>query len=170
MSSTEARVPDEIDAPEPLVRTWVAYGYTVIELRGEIDISTVELLGGHLDTATSPPHPARSAGPAAGPTAVSGAVTGVVIDLRSVEFIDCAGLSLLCRAYRRLRGHGATLRLVCDHPLTLRMLRLTGLFQSFDPVPTLTEALARGREDGGCREGRQDAHGGGPCDRRVESS
>ena len=60
-----------------------------------------------------------------------------------VDFIDCSGLSVLCRVRRRVLSHGGRLEFVCAHPMTLRLLRTTGLMAAFRPVPSLAEALAR---------------------------
>ncbi|MER5400998.1 anti-sigma factor antagonist, partial [Streptomyces sp. NPDC002599] len=66
-----------------------------------------------------------------------------VIDLRRVEFFDCSGLRLLYRARRRILDRGGRLHLVCAHPLTLRMFRLTGLSKILPPAASLEEALNR---------------------------
>src|SRR5690606_19122065 len=79
----------------------------------------------HLDAATTAPH------------------TRVVIDLTRVEFFDCSGLRLLYRARRRVLDGQGDLRLVCAHPLTLRMLRITGLSRLLPPRPARDAALER---------------------------
>lgn len=98
-------------------------GHTVLELRGEIDIAAAAEIVPHLDRVTSSPD-AR-----------------IVIDLRRVEFFDCSGLRLLYRARGRVLDHGGQLHLVCTHPLTLRVLRITGLSRLLPPHPTLDAAL-----------------------------
>ncbi|MER5469949.1 anti-sigma factor antagonist [Streptomyces sp. NPDC002935] len=100
-------------------------GHVVLELHGEIDLLVAMEITSLLDSATSGPAPQ------------------VVIDLRYVEFFDCSGLRLLYRARRRVLAHGGRLHLVCTHPLTLRMLRLTGLSQILPPSASLEEALSR---------------------------
>ncbi|WP_309059129.1 anti-sigma factor antagonist [Streptomyces sp.] len=114
--------------PAPLTRHLRVHqdrGHTVLEFRGEIDIAAAEEITPHLDAATAAPD-AR-----------------IVIDLTRVTFFDCSGLRLLFRArHRVLAGHGR-LRLVCAHPLTLRMLRITGLARLLPPHPTLDAALER---------------------------
>ncbi|GAB2758685.1 anti-sigma factor antagonist [Streptomyces bullii] len=98
-------------------------GHTVLEFRGEIDIAAAAEIAPHLDRATARPE-AR-----------------VVIDLTRVEFFDCSGLRLLYRARSRvLERHGRVL-LVCTHPLTLRVLRITGLARLLPPQPTLDAAM-----------------------------
>jgi anti-anti-sigma factor len=100
-------------------------GYTVLEFRGEIDIAAAAEVLPHLDAATARPG-AR-----------------VVIDLSGVEFFDCSGLRLLTRARLRVLDGGGRLHLVCTHPLTLRVLRVTGLARLLPPRPTLDAALER---------------------------
>ncbi|GHD88320.1 anti-sigma factor antagonist [Streptomyces naganishii] len=98
-------------------------GHTVLELRGEIDIAAAVQIVPYLDRVTARPG-AR-----------------VVIDLSGVEFFDCSGLRLLYRARGRLLGQDGELRLVCTHPLTLRILKVTGLARLLPPQPTLDAAL-----------------------------
>ncbi|WP_328551992.1 MULTISPECIES: anti-sigma factor antagonist [unclassified Streptomyces] len=100
-------------------------GHVVLELHGEIDLLTATEVTPLLDSVTSGPAPQ------------------VVIDLRCVEFFDCSGLRLLYRARRRVLERGGRLRLVCTHPLTLRMFRLTGLSRVLPPSASLEEALSR---------------------------
>ncbi|WP_328564165.1 anti-sigma factor antagonist [Streptomyces coelicoflavus] len=98
-------------------------GYTVLEFRGEIDIASAAEIAPHLDRETRRPG-AR-----------------VVLDLGGVEFFDCSGLRLLYRARGQVLEQGGRVHLVCAHPLTLRMLRITGLGRLLPPRPTLEEAL-----------------------------
>jgi anti-anti-sigma factor len=72
-----------------------------------------------------------------------------VIDLSGVDFFDCSGLRLLYRARGRLLERGGELRLVCTHPLTLRVLKVTGLARLLPPQPTLQAALAQPRAASG---------------------
>ncbi|MGW2782705.1 anti-sigma factor antagonist [Streptomyces populi] len=101
------------------------HGHVVLELHGEIDLLTATEIGPLLDAVTSGPAPQ------------------VVIDLRRVEFFDCSGLRLLYRARRRVLDRGGRLHLVCVHPLTLRMFRLTGLSRLLPPSASPEEALSR---------------------------
>ncbi|MFF8594737.1 anti-sigma factor antagonist [Streptomyces sp. NPDC015220] len=101
------------------------HGHTVLEFHGEIDIAAAAQITPHLDRVTDRPE-AR-----------------VVIDLSGVDFFDCSGLRLLYRARSRVLGRGGELRLVCAHPLTLRVMRVTGLARLLPPRPTLEAALDR---------------------------
>ncbi|MGW7574466.1 STAS domain-containing protein [Streptomyces sp. NPDC054765] len=95
-----------------------AGGTTVLELRGELDILAVSVLSDRLDEITG----------------TQGA--DLVVDVRAVTFIDCAGLSLLSRARYRTRQRGGRLRLtgVSGGGSVARLLRMTGLTGSFDLV------------------------------------
>ncbi|MCC3651778.1 MULTISPECIES: STAS domain-containing protein [Streptomyces] len=105
--------------------TYRTGGCTVVELRGEMDIAAALDAAPHLDRATATAEPR------------------LVIDLSPVTFLDASGLSLLCRAHRRVHAQGGRLALVCDRPGLLRILGITGLDHRFRPVPTLAEALRR---------------------------
>ncbi|WP_280885013.1 anti-sigma factor antagonist [Streptomyces sp. LBL] len=98
-------------------------GHTVLEFRGEIDIVAAMEIIPYLDRVTGRPG------------------VRLVIDLSGVEFFDCSGLRLLHRARSRILGNGGHLLLVCTHPLTLRVLRVTGLSRTLPPMPTLDAAL-----------------------------
>lgn len=115
----------EPTADTPHLRVRKDRGYTVLEFRGEIDLVAATEIAPYLDAATAPPAPR------------------VVIDLSRIEFFDCSGLRLLYRARGRVVDHGGHLHLVCAHPLTLRVLRATGLSRLLPPAPTLDAALER---------------------------
>ncbi|MFF3846792.1 anti-sigma factor antagonist [Streptomyces sp. NPDC002328] len=115
----------EPTADTPHLRVRKDRGYTVLEFRGEIDLLAANEIAPHLDAATAAPAPR------------------VVIDLSGIEFFDCSGLRLLYRARGRVVDHGGHLHLVCAHPLTLRVLRATGLSRLLPPAPTLDAALER---------------------------
>ncbi|WAZ25829.1 anti-sigma factor antagonist [Streptomyces cinnabarinus] len=100
-------------------------GHTVLEFHGEIDIAAAVELLPWLDRVTAHPHPR------------------IVIDLRPVEFFDCSGLRLLYRVRGRVLDQDGELHLVCAHPLTLRMLRVTGLAKLLPPHPSLDAALGQ---------------------------
>ncbi|MEU6539199.1 STAS domain-containing protein [Streptomyces sp. NPDC047000] len=95
-----------------------AYGrFTVVEAAGEIDLESAGRLAEHLDAATAGPGP------------------DVLVDLRPVAFLDCSGLRVLCRAETRAGAQGGRLRLVCEDPRVLRLLRASGLLKRFPPLP-----------------------------------
>ncbi|MCF4136079.1 anti-sigma factor antagonist [Streptomyces sp. Tue 6430] len=112
-------------ADTPHLRVREDRGYTVLEFRGEIDLVAAAEIGSRLDGATAGPTPR------------------VVLDLSGIEFFDCSGLRLLYRARARVLDHGGELHLVCTHPLTLRVLRATGLSRLLPPAASLESALER---------------------------
>ena len=122
-----------VSAPVPLppgllpgrcrtARTHLVRGFTVVEVYGTVDLATAPDVGLHLDAAT---HPAGAR---------------VVVDLRPVDFFDCALLTLLCRAHRRTRERDGGLGLVCVRPWHLRVLTAGGLDRLIRPAATVEEA------------------------------
>ncbi|MFD8815182.1 STAS domain-containing protein [Streptomyces sp. NPDC059627] len=99
-------------------------GATVVTLHGELDLLAVPVLSAALDNLTS------------------GAEPDLVLDLTPVSFIDCSGLSLLCRARNRVRYRIGRLRLVTPDDGFPRLLHCTGLGDAFELYPGLPEALA----------------------------
>lgn len=118
-------VPQEPAPPSRHLRVHQDRGHTVLEFRGEIDIAAAVELLPHLDRVTG--HPG----------------VRLVIDLSGVEFFDCSGLRLLYRARSRVLDHHGSLLLVCTHPLTLRIIRVTGLARLLPPLPSLDAALGQ---------------------------
>jgi len=118
-------VQQEPAPPSRHLRVHQDRGHTVLEFRGEIDIAAAVELLPHLDRITGQPD-AR-----------------LVIDLSAVEFFDCSGLRLLYRARSRVLDHNGRLLLVCTHPLTLRIIRVTGLARLLPPLPSLDAALGQ---------------------------
>ncbi|MFJ4535552.1 anti-sigma factor antagonist [Streptomyces tibetensis] len=112
--------------PAPLTRHLRVHrerGHTVLEFRGEIDLAAASEIAPHLDRETGRP------------------AARVVIDLSGIDFFDCSGLRLLYRARSRVLERRGQVLLVCAHPLTLRVLRITGLSRLLPPQPTLDAAL-----------------------------
>lgn len=118
---------DERDSPttNSCARTRSSGPFTVVEVSGEIDMATAGFVVEHLDAATAVPEP------------------DVLVDLRAVEFFDCSGLRVLCRAERRARERGGRLRVVSDGPRIDRLLRASGLFGRFPPLRALPSRAER---------------------------
>ncbi|CAM5672286.1 STAS domain-containing protein [Streptomyces griseorubiginosus] len=112
----------EPPAANPYARTRVDGGFTVVAAAGELDLATAGFLAEHLDAATATARP------------------DVLVDLRDVEFFDCSGLRVLCRADSRAREHGGRLRVVTDDPRLHRLLRATGLWARVTPLPAIPRA------------------------------
>jgi anti-sigma B factor antagonist len=108
----------------------VIAGTTVVALRGEIDLLTAQPLSARLDMLTAGPRP------------------DLVLDLRYVSFIDCAGLGALCRAQNRTAARGGRLRFVTGDTGFLRILRHAQLGGVFEIHARLPNALAA-RPDSG---------------------
>ncbi|MFF5139861.1 STAS domain-containing protein [Streptomyces sp. NPDC013157] len=106
-----------LPAANSCARTRHSGSYLVVEVYGEVDIATEELLAEHLLAATA------------------GAGPDVLVDLRRLDFLDCSGLRVLCRAEARARERGGRLRLVCEGPRIPRLLRASGLLGRFPPLP-----------------------------------
>ena len=70
--------------------------------------------------------------------------TMVVLDLVSVRFLGSSGLGALIAARDATQAIGAGLRLVCQGPVVLRPMDLTGLTELFEVYPDQASAL-RGR-------------------------
>lgn len=117
--------------PSRHLRVFEDRGHTVLEFRGEIDIAAAAEVLPHLDRATGQPD------------------VRLVIDLSSVEFFDCSGLRLLYRARSRVLDNNGRLLLVCTHPLTLRIIRVTGLARLLPPLPSLDAALGQSEATSG---------------------
>lgn len=103
----------------PYARTYGHGPFTVVEAAGEIDMLTAGSLAEHLLAA------------------VGGEEPDVLVDLRTVEFFDCSGLRVLCRADSRAREHGGRLRIVSDSPRIRRLLSASGLLGRFPPLPDI---------------------------------
>ena len=119
--------------PAPLTRHLRVHqhlGHTVLEFHGEIDIGAALEIIPFLDSVTGLQAPQ------------------LVIDLRPIEFFDCSGLRLLFRARRRVLSQDGHLHLVCTHPLTLRLLKVTGFAGLLPPSASLDEALGRSESTG----------------------
>lgn len=64
----------------------------------------------------------------------------LVVDLRSVGFIDSSGLGVLVGALRRSRERDGWVRLVCSDDNVLKVLGITGLDKVFAVFSTVESA------------------------------
>lgn len=80
----------------------------VVEVRGEIDVSTMPQLRQVLDR-------------------TSEQTTQIILELSGVPFCDSAGLGVLIAVWKRLRRDGGALRLAGCHRQLRRILHVTGL-------------------------------------------
>ncbi|MEU8684071.1 STAS domain-containing protein [Streptomyces sp. NPDC048611] len=86
----------------------------VVKLFGELDYPSAARTNGRLDPVTAGDRP------------------HMVLDLTHVDFLDCGGIGVLCRARRRIRAHGGRLSLVITDARFLRLLDAVGLGGCFD--------------------------------------
>ncbi|GAB2814099.1 anti-sigma factor antagonist [Streptomyces daliensis] len=98
--------------------------YWLVKAAGELDIATLPLLEHDLHAALVRP-----------------AVPRLIIDLRPVTFLDCAGLGLLCRVRGRVRRREGWLRLVYAAPVTVRLFGYAGLTDAFPAHASVDDAL-----------------------------
>ncbi|QFR01893.1 STAS domain-containing protein [Streptomyces phaeolivaceus] len=110
-------------AENPYARTRRTGPFTVIEVSGEIDMASADLVAEHLTAAVD-----------------GSAEPDLLVDLRHVAFFDCSGLRVLCRAEAAARARGGRLRLVSDQPRMRRLLRAARLLGRFPPLPDLPPA------------------------------
>lgn len=98
---------------EPSFETRKRGTWTVVEVRGELDLSTSDELRSALDAAfdTEPPR--------------------IAIDLTGVTFMDSSSLGVLVATLERARQHDGELRLVGVQGSPAKVIALTGLDSAF---------------------------------------
>ena len=88
-------------------------GFSVIEVRGEIDVYTApQLRNGLVDL-------------------VNKGRSQLVVDVDAVEFLDSTGLGVLVGGLKRARAIGGGLSVVCTQPRLLKVFAITGLSKVF---------------------------------------
>ncbi|MGH3328941.1 MAG: STAS domain-containing protein [Streptomycetales bacterium] len=103
--------------------------YTVVQLRGEIDIITTAALRERLLDV------------------LRHTTNLLILDLSRVSFCDASGLAVLIGTQRRARLLGLTLRLAAPRPHIAKLLHVTGLARSLTIHPTLSDALAHTQDE-----------------------
>jgi anti-sigma B factor antagonist len=116
-------------APFQASATDLEGGVQLLEVHGELDLSTATQLERPLDEATESED------------------ASVVIDLADCQFIDSTGIALIVRAWQRIdsaAGNGGKggLVLCCQNEQVRRVLEVTGLEHSLRVFPTREEAVA----------------------------
>ncbi|AJZ82713.1 STAS domain-containing protein [Streptomyces antimycoticus] len=112
------------DRPAFGVRVHALGGVTVAEIAGELDIFAAGRIVARFDSL------------------IQARCPDLVLDLRPVTFLDCAGLSLLCRLRNRVLERDGRLRLVIDEPRFVRLLHMVRLDDAFEVLEDLTPAIA----------------------------
>jgi anti-sigma B factor antagonist len=90
--------------------------WTVIEVRGDVDLATTPQFREALSEA-------------------SAGGESIAVDLRGVPFMDSMGLGVLVGARRRAGESGADLALICSDGPIVRLLEVSGLSTMFRVVP-----------------------------------
>ncbi|MFI6501502.1 STAS domain-containing protein [Nonomuraea typhae] len=107
------------------VRSWSEDRCTVVQVRGELDVSSAPRLNAALEqvwSGTAPPH--------------------VVIDLTGVPFCDSVGLGELVAAHNRARQASGRLVLVLEPGMITHLLTITNLDRHFETSPSVDAARA----------------------------
>ena len=97
--------------------------FTIARLEGDLDIATIPALREHLLNVLGP------------------GARLLIIDLSGVSFCDVAGLAMLIGTQRWATARGSTIRLATPRPQMAKLLRITGLDQTFTICATLDDAL-----------------------------
>jgi anti-sigma B factor antagonist len=109
----------------------VAAGHTVVELRGELDVSNATDLRERLLASLGEDR-----------------TSSLILDLSGLSFMDSTGISVLVAAERRANQLGGTVSLVGPQKIVARALHTTSLDKHFPIFPTVDEALlAAGEAD-----------------------
>ena len=112
----------------PELTVCVLYGCVIVEVWGEVDLSSVPALERHLSAVIASAVIAMQA-------------SAIVLDLSRLLFIDCAGLRVLLDAERRAAARGKSFALAAPRRIVARLLETTGLDQHFIAFPTVAEAV-----------------------------
>ncbi|HEX6329902.1 MAG TPA: STAS domain-containing protein [Actinomycetota bacterium] len=97
-------------------------GWTVLDVVGEVDLSTAPTLRDRIEQL------------------IADGTRRLVVSLEDVGFMDSSGLSALLAGYRRMQESDGALSLVCRDRAVLRVFTVTGLDRVFAIHPTVEEA------------------------------
>ncbi len=86
---------------------------TVLDVAGEVDLSTAGVLGGRIQEL------------------VDGGTRRLSVNLEEVGFLDSSGLSALVTGLKQMEAAGGKLSLVCTHEQILKVFTVTGLDRVF---------------------------------------
>jgi anti-sigma B factor antagonist len=87
--------------------------HTIVELGGELDVSTVQRLRERLAELIADGH------------------FHLIVDLLGVDFLDSTGLGVLVGGLKRVHPHDGSFQLVCTQERILKVFRITGLINVF---------------------------------------
>lgn len=100
-------------------------GVVVVELSGEMDLTTAPQLVATVQGLQVPPAPRGLL---------------VLLDLSRLDFCDAMGLNAMVRSARVLGERGARLALAAPRRPLAKLLKITGLDQHFEVFPSLPSA------------------------------
>jgi len=109
---------------------YVLEGHTVVEIRGELDLSSAPALRDRLLE-----------------IAADGPVR-LILDLSGLTFMDSTGISVLVATERQAHVLGGTLSLAGPQKVVARVLHITSLDKHFPTFPTVGDAVQAGRDAG----------------------
>jgi anti-sigma B factor antagonist len=100
--------------------------YTIVEVVGELDVSTAERLRERLAEL------------------IANGNYHLVADLQDLDFLDSTGLGVLVGGRQRVYPHDGSFQLVCTRQRVLNILALTGLVNVFSIHSSVESAISPG--------------------------
>jgi anti-sigma B factor antagonist len=100
-----------------------ADGFPVIELTGEIDLSTSPVFKQRIYEI------------------IESGKRDVIVDMNGLDFMDSTGLGVLVAALKKTRMEGGSIRLICNRNNILKVFTITGLDKVFAIYDNLSELL-----------------------------
>ncbi|MFH8738400.1 STAS domain-containing protein [Streptomyces sp. NPDC017964] len=97
--------------------------WTVVEVHGEVDVSSVPQIREHVLTC------------------IEAGRHRLIVDLMGVSFIDSTGLGFLVSIAKRIRAHVGDLRLVITNPDVLQIFHITGLHRALQIYDSVEAAM-----------------------------
>ncbi|MEV6703012.1 STAS domain-containing protein [Streptomyces sp. NPDC051453] len=98
-------------------------GWTVVEIHGEVDISSVPQIREHVLTC------------------IEAGRHHLIVDLREVPFIDSTGLGIFVSIAKRIRTHVGDLKLVITNPNILQIFHITSLHRALQIYDSVEAAM-----------------------------
>jgi anti-sigma B factor antagonist len=97
--------------------------HTIVELVGELDVTTVPRLREQLADLIADGH------------------HDIVVDLQGVDFLDSTGLGVLVGGLKRVHPHDGSFQLVCTQERILKIFHITGLINIFSLHTSVQDAM-----------------------------
>jgi anti-sigma B factor antagonist len=98
--------------------------YTIVEVVGELEVSTVPRLRERLTDL------------------IADGDYHLVVDLQGVDFLDSTGLGVLVGGLQRVYPHDGSFQLVCTRDRILKIFALTGLINVFSIHSSVESAIS----------------------------